>query len=111
MAPRSLARWLAPLALVGALVAVVSTVSSSTSDDSGSSGSGATETAPRRTSTVADEEREQPRRLRTYTVQQGDILSTVAEKTGVSVERLQELNPGIDANALSIGQKLRLSAP
>jgi LysM repeat protein len=111
MAPRSLARWLAPLALVGALVAVVWTVSSSTSDDPGPSGSRATEPAPRGTSTGADDDREQPRRPRTYTVQQGDILSSVAEKTGVSVERLQELNPDVDANALSIGQKLRLSAP
>ena len=44
----------------------------------------------------------------TYTVQAGDFLSTVAAKTGVSVERLRALNPGLDANAMHVGQQIRL---
>ncbi len=46
---------------------------------------------------------------KTYTVKPGDILSTVAEKTGLTVEELQELNPDIDPQALQVGQKLKLS--
>jgi LysM repeat protein len=44
----------------------------------------------------------------TYTVKSGDILSTVSRRTGVSVDRIQQLNPGIDPQALQVGQKLRL---
>jgi LysM repeat protein len=112
MAAHSPARWLAPLALAGALVAGVWVVSSSTGGDSSSSNR-ATESAPaQKTSTTARRKRgrtDQAQQPRTYTVQSGDILSTVAEKTGVPVERLQQLNPGLDANALSIGQKIKLS--
>ena len=107
---RSPARWIAPLALAGALVAIVYVISSSTGDGSGA-GTSATERPARSGTTTTSERREERRRPRTYTVQEGDILSSVAEKTGVSVERLRELNPDVDANALSIGQKLRLSAP
>jgi LysM repeat protein len=42
-------------------------------------------------------------------VQAGDILSTVAQKTGVPVDRLRELNPGLDANAMTVGQQIRLA--
>ena len=43
-----------------------------------------------------------------YIVQPGDSLSTIAEKTGVSLERLQQLNPDIDPQLLPSGVKLRL---
>ena len=33
---------------------------------------------------------------------------SIAEKTGVSVERLQELNPELDPQALLSGQKINL---
>ena len=41
-------------------------------------------------------------------MQSGDFLSTVADKTGVSVDRLRQLNPGLNANAMHAGQKIRL---
>lgn len=44
----------------------------------------------------------------TYEVQAGDVLSTIAEKTGVPVEELQRLNPELDASALQPGQSLKL---
>ena len=47
-------------------------------------------------------------RRRTYRVKPGDTLGDIAEKTGVSVERLQELNPNLDPQALATGQKLKL---
>jgi len=46
---------------------------------------------------------------RTYTVKRGDALSVIADQTGVSIPDLQRLNPGLDARALQVGRKLRLS--
>jgi LysM repeat protein len=48
------------------------------------------------------------RRAKTYTVQSGDTLGTIASKTGTSVARLEQLNPGIDPTALRIGQTIRV---
>jgi LysM repeat protein len=45
---------------------------------------------------------------RTYTVQSGDTLGSIASKTGTSVARLEQLNPGIDPTALRIGQPIRV---
>jgi LysM repeat protein len=77
-------------------------------------GSGRGETSPARPTRTGEGEGDgtstTPRGgRRTYTVQPGDTLASIAEETGVSVEELQELNPGIDSNSLSIGQELRLA--
>jgi Tfp pilus assembly protein FimV len=45
---------------------------------------------------------------RTYTVQSGDTLGEIAAKTGTTVARLEQLNPGIDPTALSVGEKIRV---
>jgi LysM repeat protein len=44
----------------------------------------------------------------TYTVQQGDSFSLIAEKFSVSLDDLQAANPGISSNAMSVGQVLRI---
>ena len=44
------------------------------------------------------------KQLRTYTVESGDSLSTIASKTGTTVARLEQLNPGIDPQALRVGE-------
>src|SRR5262245_26509546 len=44
----------------------------------------------------------------TYTVQQGDSMSVIAEKFGVKLEDLQAANPEVSSNAMSIGQILRI---
>lgn len=44
----------------------------------------------------------------TYTVQAGDTLGSIAEETGLTVGRLQELNPGLDPQTLTTGQRIRL---
>jgi len=46
---------------------------------------------------------------RTYVVQDGDVLSAIAEKTGVPLERIEALNPDVDAQSLHAGQKLKLA--
>jgi len=43
-----------------------------------------------------------------YTVQQGDTLSRIAARTGVSLTTLETLNPSINPDALHVSQRLRL---
>jgi LysM repeat protein len=44
-----------------------------------------------------------------YVVKSGDSLSTISAATGVSLPKLEELNPGIASNALQVGERLKLS--
>lgn len=103
---RSPARWLGPLALLGAAVAVYAVLASG--DGSSDEPSSAT-TPARTTSTTKAAGRRGSERPRTYTVKRGDVLSAIAVETGVSVERLQRLNPGVDAQSLRVGQRLKLA--
>ena len=48
------------------------------------------------------------RHLRTYTVQSGDTLESIATRTGTTVARLEQLNPGIDPTALRVGEPIRV---
>jgi len=43
-----------------------------------------------------------------YTVQQGDTLSRIAARTGVSLTTLETLNPSVNPDALHPSQRLRL---
>lgn len=52
-------------------------------------------------------ENRRPRR-RTYVVEPGDTLTSIAEQVGVPVERLVRLNPDLDPQALTAGEKVRL---
>ena len=47
-------------------------------------------------------------RGKTYTVQSGDTLESIATKTGTTVARLEQLNPGVDPTALRVGEKIRV---
>lgn len=46
---------------------------------------------------------------RHYRVKEGDTLESVAARFEVSVDRILELNPGIDPTALRIGQRVRVA--
>jgi len=107
---RSPLRLLAPLALAffGVIFLVILFTASGgeseapTGGDSGdgrqlSGGGGETETE-------AAEESGPSR----YTVEAGDTLDAIAEKTGVDVQELQALNPDLDPQALGPGQKIKL---
>ena len=112
MASSSTARWLAPVALVGAVVALIVVVSSGGggSDDSGAAPA-ATQTT-RTTRTVAQATTTTTTTSatrRTYVVQEGDVLSAIAEKTGVPLDRIEALNPDVDAQSLHAGQKIKLA--
>ena len=103
MVARSRARYLAPAALIAAVVAVVIVVA-----DSGRS---TPQPAPSRTvitGTKVLTRRHHPRQRRFYVVRPGDNLSIISARTGVPLSTLQALNPGVDPAALQTGQRLRL---
>jgi LysM repeat protein len=102
MADRNPARLGAPLALLAAAVAVVVVVQAS---GSGSSGSTASATRP----PVTQPARRARAHQRPYVVKPGDTLSVIADKTGVSLDTIQRLNPDVDAQALQTGQRLKLA--
>jgi LysM repeat protein len=104
MGHRNPLRFLAPLALIAAIVgtfAVVQVSQRQTSDAASTTGTVKTtqDRRPARRKTKA----------RTYVVKSGDNLTIIAERTGVPLEQLQQLNPDLDAQSLGVGQKLRLS--
>ena len=98
----SLTRAFAVLAVVCGLLALILVISSSLLGDgggsqgdngaqSGKASGGAGKNAPA-----------------TYVVQNGDTLTSIAHDTGVSVARIQALNPGVDPQILISGEKLKL---
>ena len=103
MAGRSPARFLAPLALVAVAFALFSIL--------GGGGGGeedpATTNQPRATAT-ATPKKETKRRRKVYVVKPGDTPSGIAEKTGVSLEQLEEANPDLDPQLLAPGQRIRI---
>ena len=117
-AKRTPARVLAPLALVAFGLALLLIVASAGGGDDEPSPSSASEQEQRdlelakekRRRQKSDESREGqgelPRSI--YVVKTGDTLGSIAERTGVPVEKLQELNPELDPQALVSGQKIKL---
>ena len=117
MAPRFQARWLAPLALLAALLAVAIVFTSSTGEKAdepptaGTSGDqrprtqkrGGTSTGRRAGRTTASQGGSA-----TYTIQPGDTLGSIAADNDTTVEQLQELNPGVDSQSLTVGRRIRL---
>jgi LysM repeat protein len=103
MPVRSSARYVAPLALVAFLIVLVIVVSSS----GGGHSSSASKSRPAVTSTAKAAPR--PRRPRKYyVIKSNDLLSTIASKTGVSTERIQQLNPDLDPQGLVPGERIKL---
>jgi LysM repeat protein len=58
--------------------------------------------------TTGDKPKGKFAKTRYYTVRSGDNLTRIAARTGLTIERLQQLNPRINPNALQTGQRLRL---
>jgi hypothetical protein len=92
------ARVLAPLLLIAvaaAIVLVISGTLSSDDDDSGSTRSNV-ETAD----TGCEPDADQAVKDGFYVVKEGDNFTTIAAKTCIAVQRLQELNPNLDSFGL-----------
>ena len=60
------------------------------------------------TTTGATTTRGAPTRRRFYRIQAGDTLEALALRFDTTVDDLLRLNPGIDANALTPGQRIRI---
>jgi LysM repeat protein len=99
-----IARILALVAIAAAIVAVV-VVAKNTDlhSDSGNNGNAAKS---------QQHKQKQPKKKRTkaktYEVQSGDTLISIAHKTGVPVAELQALNPEVDPQILVAGEVLKL---
>jgi LysM repeat protein len=102
---RSPARLFAPVALLLAVAAVLLVVQSTLKADDSDGDDGDT---PAERTTPAPTTEQPVRQRASYTVKLNDTLGLIAEKTGVSVERLQTLNPELDPQNLIVGQKIKL---
>lgn len=61
--------------------------------------------APRPTETAAADRPAAPER---YRIAEGDTLSGIARRHGVSLDRIIQLNPGINPNLIRVGDEIRL---
>jgi LysM repeat protein len=99
------ARFLALVALVAAIIAVI-VVASNTNLHSSDKGGKSTSTHSKQ---QKKPEKKKPRtKAKTYEVQSGDTLTSIAQKTGMTVSELQALNPEIDPQTLIAGEVLQL---
>ena len=102
--PRNItARVLAPLALIACGLALFLLVSQTLTDDDGGRPSGDRQ-RPR-----AEQPKNEPKvEGDTYVVVPGDTLTGISEKTGISLGKLQRLNPDLDPATLNAGQTIKL---
>ena len=114
MAGRSPARFLAPLALVAFALALFVVVTSTTRDEVAAPGGQDTAEPTEATGTPAGtdgdgrEGRRERRPRRTYTIKSGDTPSGIAERVGVPLDQILELNPDLDPQTLTPGTKIKL---
>jgi LysM repeat protein len=97
----SATRIIAALALIGAVLAVVVAISIGMSADS----------SPRHEQKEQQTQKETKKKrtqAATYTVETGDTLTSIAQRTGVPVNELLALNPEVDPQILIAGQTLKL---
>jgi LysM repeat protein len=109
---------LAPIGLVVFGIAVLIVLSNGGGSSSDSGANGSSSAAEKRDLGSQASQRKQRRKQQTtttktptgdvYVVKQGDTLAGIAETTGVPVDRLQELNPGLDQFSLVAGQRIKL---
>ncbi|HEY3461939.1 MAG TPA: LysM domain-containing protein [Gaiellaceae bacterium] len=104
MERRRITRWAAPVAFLAAVTIGALVVHSGFQHGKHHA------TTP--TTTVTSKKRHKHehhhRQLRTYTVESGDTLESIATKTGTTVARLEQLNPGINPTALRVGERIRV---
>ena len=109
---RELARIAAPAAFLVGLTIAVLLIRAGLNGG----GSGTTITIPTvttRTPTVASTHtttrKHRPRSAaQFYTVQSGDSFGSIAAQFATTVAALEQLNPGVSSNSLSVGQRIRV---
>jgi LysM repeat protein len=106
------ARYAAPAAFLLAVTIAVLLVRAGLrgSDTTTTTSQGPVTTAPAKGTKTRTKPnvRTTPTSARFYTVQTGDTFGSIAAKTGISIARLQELNPDVSSNSLQVGQRLRV---
>src|SRR5689334_15227724 len=114
MRSRTPARWLAPLALLFAAGAVWLTVNGTVGISADGEDKASKTTTERKstgdssltsTNTTTPTAKKMPK---TYSIKPGDTLAAIADETGLTVEELQEVNPTLDPNSLTVDQSVKL---
>jgi LysM repeat protein len=108
---RSPARWLAPLAILGsvaAILVVISSANSGSSADTQTAAPGITGSTSTTTTSTTGTTPVSTGGRRFYVVKDGDVLSAIADKTGVPLATIEQLNPKVDAQTLHAGQRIKL---
>jgi LysM repeat protein len=96
-----IARFLALVALIAAVVAIVVVAKNTHLHSHSNSNDHPAKTQPKA--------HKKPRtKAKKYVVQSGDTLTSIAHSTGITVAELQTLNPEIDPQALIAGEVLKL---
>jgi LysM repeat protein len=104
MVRRSRGRYLAPIALAATITGTYLIVHNGLTHKSSTASSHVTRQPP-----PAAKHRRTVDKAKFYVVKPGDTLSSIAQKTGVSVGTLESLNPKVvNPNSLQTAQRLRL---
>lgn len=98
-------RVLAVLAVAGAAIALYVVISGSLDTSDGEEHANGGSKHHHQQQQSGDQSPETPE---TYVVQPGETMGGIAAKVGVPIERLEELNPQIDPQALPSGAVLKL---
>jgi LysM repeat protein len=99
-----IARILAFAALAAAIVAVVVVAKNTDLHSDSGNKAGTTKSQPHK----QKQHKKKRTKAKTYEVQSGDTLISIAHKTGVPVAELQALNPEVDPQILVAGEVLKL---
>ena len=110
MAARSPVRFLAPLALLGFVFALALIVTHSSGGSGGSSSTSQEQpfATPTPTTGKSGSKAKKSKAARFYTVKSGDTPTAIALKTGVPLSQIEQLNPTLDPQALTLGERIRL---
>ena len=94
----SLARYLAPVALVATITVTFLVIRNGLR----------TAHRPAAPTLVSQRHSQIKRSARYYVVAPGNTLSLISLRTGTSVPALERLNPSLNPNSLQVGERLRL---
>lgn len=104
-----MARILAPLAFLAAATLLVVLVQRALDDDDATAGETGTPGTVVVTTDAGETGAASEDARRYYRIRVGDTLEAIAERFDTTVDRLLELNPGIDPLALTPRQRIRVA--
>lgn len=97
------------LALAACVIALISIVNAFRSDNttgvSGGTGGNQSGKSSKKSKGKSAKQTDVPK---TYVVQPGDNIGTIAQKFGIRVPVIEKLNPKIDPQTINVGQTLKL---